>query len=105
MNPKTENGGVGVNPKTLNGVNPKTLNGVNPKTLKDVKEVEFADVPEFPLSFVAYTLYVCAVPASCATFTDVEAVDPLFPSEEVHVYPVIAFPPVAGAVHVTTSVA
>jgi hypothetical protein len=48
-------------------------------------------------------LYVCAVPCSCATTTDVDAVLPDLPSEEDHVYPVIAFPPVAGAVQETVS--
>ena len=44
------------------------------------------------------------MPASCETFTDVEAVDPLFPSEDDQVYPVIVLPPFAGAVQVTISV-
>ena len=41
--------------------------------------------------------------ASCETVTDVEAVDPPFPSEDAQVYPVIAFPPFAGAVQETVS--
>ena len=51
----------------------------------------------------ATTVYVCEVFASCVTSKVVAAVVPVLPSEEVQVYPVIADPPVAGAVIVNVS--
>ena len=48
-------------------------------------------------------MYVCAVFASCPTETDVAAVEPVFPSEDVQVYVVIADPPLFGAVQDTVS--
>ena len=56
-----------------------------------------------PLAFLARTVYVCDVVASCATTADVEAVFPVLPSDEFQVYSEMAFPPVAGAVQVTVS--
>lgn len=41
--------------------------------------------------------------ASCPTTAEVDAVLPLFPSDEDHVYPVIVLPPFAGADQVTVS--
>jgi hypothetical protein len=80
-----------------NGVN---ANGVNENVVTDPDD---ADVNELPLAFVAKTVYVCAVPCSCATTTDVEAVVPDFASDDAQEYPVIAEPPVAGAVQDTVS--
>ena len=61
------------------------------------------DTRESPFALVAYTVYVCAVFASCVTTTDVELVVPVFPSEDAQVYRVIALPPFTGAVQVTVS--
>ena len=80
----------GVNPNAPNGVNP---NGVNPNApngtklngvkLNVVTDEESEEAAPLPLALVAYTEYVCEVPPSWFTVTDVSVVSPDFPSEDV----------------------
>jgi len=65
--------------------------------------LDAADVPDVPFALIALTVYVCAVPASCATVTDVPAVELVLPSDAAQTYEVIAEPPFAGAPQLTVS--
>ncbi len=83
-NPNTANG---ENPNTANGENPNTWNGEKPNTPNGTNEnvvvisFDSAEYSEFPLALVAYTLYRCAVPGSCASAAEVVvAVSPDLPS-------------------------
>lgn len=88
--PNTPNGENpnGENPNTPNGENPKTANGEKPNTENGTNEnvvvtlPDAGDVPELPFPLSARTVYVCALPCSCATSTDVAPVFPDFPSED-----------------------
>jgi hypothetical protein len=81
--PNTENG---EKPNTENGEKPNTENGENENTENGVKEkAEVIAVPPLvaePLALSARTVYVCPVPDSCATTTDVDVVFPDLPSED-----------------------
>ena len=76
--PNTPNG---EKPNTANGENPNTANGVNENA--DVIDPDGEDVGELPFALSARTEYVWAVPDSCDTTTDVDAVLPVLPSEHV----------------------
>ena len=43
--------------------------------------LDAGDVADVPLAFIARTVYVCAVFASCPTETEVAAVELVLPSE------------------------
>jgi hypothetical protein len=71
---------------------------------ENTRELDALDAADVPLSFVAVTVYV-RVPATVSVITiGLEAPVLLKPDDEVTVYWVIVFPPVAFALKVTLAV-
>ena len=82
-------------------MNEKKLN-VNANGATGDTELDAEDAKDIPLTLVAVTVNVYAVPfVSPVTVIGLDAPVPVCPPDDVTVYPVIAEPPVAGAVNVT----